>query len=72
MIGNRKLIALIFLLVVYTAIIVFISVIQIIKDEFTLEIINIFIPLGTGLAAIGALFFSTNAVEHFAKRKGDK
>ncbi|MGE5436731.1 MAG: hypothetical protein ACM3O3_05845 [Syntrophothermus sp.] len=70
MIGNRKLIAFVFLLIFYAFIIFFISIFLIIKNEFNIEIANIFIPLGTGLAAIGALFFTGNAVEHFANRKG--
>jgi hypothetical protein len=73
--GNRKFIAFCLLLFVYLLISVSALAALAVTSKSGLDInafSGLFIPLGSGLAAISVLFFSANAVEHFSEKKENK
>lgn len=73
--GNRKFVAFCLLLLVYLLITACTLAALIItsKNGFDLNsFTGLFIPLGSGLAAISLLFFSANAVEHFSNKDCNK
>lgn len=75
--GNRKFAAYVLLLLVYLTITLAALIILFLagKDAKGFDInsfTGLFIPLGSGLAAISVLFFSANAAEHFANKKDNE
>jgi len=75
--GNRKFAAFCLLLLVYLIIAIAVLLTSIIMNKdgkgFDINTFSgLFIPLGSGLAAISVLFFSANAAEHFADKHENK